>query len=454
MIIDCFIFFNELDLLEGRLEYLYDHVDYFVIVEADVSFKGRPKGFNFTENISRYRKYLDKIIYLPHSIDVSGYDLTVKPTIMYDAPYWEIEVNQRNHMTKALRLFDKEDICLISDLDEIPNKESILEIPNILAGRPAVSLPQEMFMYNLNQKQFLPWVGTVATRVGIALDQGPELIRRKRWQDMLVAPFIGGWHLTYWGGADQIQSKITNFAHQELIDERTSALDYIQSRIDSGQDIFERNLPYVKVNPYNEPRDFLKAFGKYAGIDIKDQKVDPFSQNVGGWFNKDDMKFYSMVYNQLPNNAHIAEIGSWKGKSASHMATMIANGDKSVKFDCIDTWEGSDVVGEKDDADVLNNRLYDVFINNMKPVEGYYTAIQRSSVEAASNYADHSLDFVFIDAAHDYNNVRADILAWKDKVKPGGTLGGHDHPIPDVERAVQELIGPVEVMGCCWYVRK
>jgi beta-1,4-mannosyl-glycoprotein beta-1,4-N-acetylglucosaminyltransferase len=41
MLIDCFTFFNELDMLECRLEYLYDKVDQFVLVEADITHSGK-----------------------------------------------------------------------------------------------------------------------------------------------------------------------------------------------------------------------------------------------------------------------------------------------------------------------------------------------------------------------------------------------------------------------------
>ena len=71
MLIDCFTFFRELDLLEGRLEYLYDSVDYFVIVEADITFACKKKPLNFLNNIKRYKKYLDKIVYQPITIDTT-----------------------------------------------------------------------------------------------------------------------------------------------------------------------------------------------------------------------------------------------------------------------------------------------------------------------------------------------------------------------------------------------
>ena len=191
--------------------------------------------------------------------------------------------------------------------------------------------------------------------------------------------------------------------------------------------------------------------------------VAPYAGSVEGWFSLDDMRFYTYAYDQLPDNCHIVEIGSWKGRSSSHMATMIANGNKQVKFDCIDIWDGT--IGHQantniEDQDVLKmyntflgNKLYNLFLKNMKPVEGHYTPIRAASLDAVKQYADSSLDFVFIDAAHDYDNVRADIIAWSPKVKPGGMLSGHDYQDPDVKRAISELIGPVDVIGYCWYIK-
>lgn len=444
MIIDCFTFFSELDILEGRLEYLYDHVDYFVIVEGNVTHTGKPKPLNFLANISRYKSYLDKVLYFPWTYDTANMTFEKPETVDYDSSNWKLENKQRNHISEALKFFSLEDICLISDVDEIPSKTAIQDIKIALKGVAAVSLEQEMYSYNLNQRQFSPWAGTVATKIGIALDQTPQTIRDKRWGDMPILRG-SGWHLTHWGGAKQIQNKLNNFAHQELINDRTSSIEYIQSRIDQGQDLFGRNLPYVKVNPYDEPIDFLRAFGKYVGIYVDSKLIAPYADTVEGRFGPGDMSFYTMIYDQLPSNSHIVEIGSWKGRSSSHMAVMIANGNKKIKFDCVDTWEGSDV---------LNKSLYNSFLKNMEPVKDYFTPIRKTSLDAAELYTDSSLDFVFIDAAHDYKNVRADILAWKEKVKPGGILSGHDYPCADVQRAVHELLVSVEVIGQCWYIRK
>ena len=62
-IFDVFMFNNELDLLEVRLEYMYPVIDYFIISEADKYFNGKKKPFFFDKNWERFKKYSDKIIY-------------------------------------------------------------------------------------------------------------------------------------------------------------------------------------------------------------------------------------------------------------------------------------------------------------------------------------------------------------------------------------------------------
>jgi hypothetical protein len=90
---------------------------------------------------------------------------------------------------------------------------------------------------------------------------------------------------------------------------------------------------------------------------------------------------------------------------------------------------------------VANNSLYQHFVENMKPVEGYYNPVIAPSVEAAKLYPNASLDFVFLDAAHDYDNFRSDVIAWLPKVKPGGWIGGHDYTWNEgIRRACNEML--------------
>ena len=63
-IVDCFLFYNEIDLLKIRLEELYDVVDYFILVEGTLTFTGNVKNMYFKDNINLFNKYLNKIIYI------------------------------------------------------------------------------------------------------------------------------------------------------------------------------------------------------------------------------------------------------------------------------------------------------------------------------------------------------------------------------------------------------
>jgi len=162
--------------------------------------------------------------------------------------------------------------------------------------------------------------------------------------------------------------------------------------------------------------------------------------------------WYKSMVNHAQDGAHFVEVGSWKGKSSAFMAVEIANSGKTIKFDCIDTWEGS-----PEHVHMDNSKLYEIFVSNMKPLEQYYKAIKAKSVDAAKLYEDESLDFVFIDACHSYECVVEDIRAWYPKVKKGGVISGHDYndSWPGVVQAVNENIkGPIGTGELCWMYKK
>ena len=106
---DCFLFLNEFELLDMRLKYLDSVVDYFIIVEGSHTFSAQPKSFLLQD----YKFPIDrkKIIYLP---------IAYKPE---PNDFWLNEFCLRNSLSKGIRLANNEDIIMISDVDEIPNKE-------------------------------------------------------------------------------------------------------------------------------------------------------------------------------------------------------------------------------------------------------------------------------------------------------------------------------------------
>jgi beta-1,4-mannosyl-glycoprotein beta-1,4-N-acetylglucosaminyltransferase len=233
--------FNELDLLEGRLEYLYDTVDYFVIVECNITHAGKPKPLNYLKNISRYKKYSDKIFYFPFNPNTSELNFEIDRTnLQYDSPFWQIEKRQRDYIGEALKFFNADDIVLLGDLDEIPIKSAIDSGKEKIETGAAASicLNQELYFYNFLQKQSFPSWGTIITTNKFLQEVSAQWLRDMRSQIPQI--FQGGYHLSYWGDADQVSTKIQNFAHQEFNEEQFTDIDLVKRRIEYGQDPFNR----------------------------------------------------------------------------------------------------------------------------------------------------------------------------------------------------------------------
>jgi hypothetical protein len=127
---------------------------------------------------------------------------------------------------------------------------------------PAIGLVQDMFYYNLKQKQVNPWVGTVITTNRMISEKNPQWFRENRW--VLPAVQNAGWHISYWGDVDKIKYKIQHFAHQEFNSEVNADPNIIQQRIQQGLDLFGReNNEFVPVERSTLPVDLLEVFSKY-----------------------------------------------------------------------------------------------------------------------------------------------------------------------------------------------
>ncbi len=171
--------------------------------------------------------------------------------------------------------------------------------------------------------------------------------------------------------------------------------------------------------------------------------MEHYYQKVQGWFTFPS--FYKSAVEQAKDGYHFVEVGVWKGTSAVYMGVEIVNSKKQIKFDCIDTFEGSDEHNDKNSSiyePLLETKdgLYNHFLDNIAPLKDVITPIRKASIEASELYKDASLDLVFIDAAHDYDNVCADIKAWLPKVKPGGILAGHDIHHPPIQQALKDVL--------------
>ncbi len=161
------------------------------------------------------------------------------------------------------------------------------------------------------------------------------------------------------------------------------------------------------------------------------KNMQHYYESIQGWFNFE--KVYSLMVERSQNHSKFVEVGSWLGKSSVYMAVEINNSGKDIKFYTVDTWEGSLDENDKDKNlhedlfSKMNKSLYDSFLENIIPVENIITPIRKKSIEASKDFEDNSLDFVYIDANHQFRNVLEDLKSWYPKVKSGGVIAGHDY---------------------------
>lgn len=195
MIIDCFTFWKELDLLEIRLNELYKSVDKFILVEASRTQSLIEKPFYFEENKERYSKFLDKIIH----VKVDDYPSN-------DSNLWNMENFQRNCISLGLEKINlsDNDTILISDLDEIPNSSIIEKLNNHSFECLSFDMMFSAYFFNLVALN-RSWVGTVAVKYSLYKQYNAQFFRNIK--DNSPRLKNSGWHLSWCGGYTQIYEK-------------------------------------------------------------------------------------------------------------------------------------------------------------------------------------------------------------------------------------------------------
>ena len=203
MIYDCFTFFNELDLLEIRLNTLDKVVDKFIIAEATVTHTNRPKPLYYAENKARFKKFKDKII---HVVIEDSPDVNVP---------WIIINHQMSVVTRGLKGLKPKpnDTIIISCVDEIPKPERIIEYKD-KPGKHKVFL-QNFSYYFLNCFDYTvdgKWDGARMFSYKDLMTYPTPYIARFTKPDLLIPD--GGWHFSFIGDIKKIQYKMTAMAHQ------------------------------------------------------------------------------------------------------------------------------------------------------------------------------------------------------------------------------------------------
>lgn len=163
---------------------------------------------------------------------------------------------------------------------------------------------------------------------------------------------------------------------------------------------------------------------------------------VQGWLINGDLGFLFDKGMQLPPGAQAVEVGSFMGLSSIVLVNgMLARQNFKAVLHCIDTWRGSE---EHQDLDVIKqDLLYTRFLNNIQNagVDAWVKPLRKPSLEAVSQFADASLDMIYIDGDHSEEGCYADLEAWYPKLKPGGVFFGHDcTPNDGVRKALARFV--------------
>jgi hypothetical protein len=278
---DCFTFFNELDLLEIRLEELWDVVDYFVLAESNVTHTGMFKPLYFDLNKQRFEKYAQKIRHIVVDDMPGGED-----------NLWFRENHQRRCLARGLGDKSPDDLIIVTDADEIPRASVVSSIKHDSQHtRWILFAPQ--YLYKLNYMR-------IKTTNGVDWQAGPSIIVSKsqdftdpQTERTFTFPWVGlpdgtafvahgGWHWSSLGNNQHCIQKINSFVHtNENIPEIVENFDIDRFIASKGShhtpgQFFET----VELNNYF-PNFVLSNAQKFSqhvapGLGVKTSDIYPF----------------------------------------------------------------------------------------------------------------------------------------------------------------------------------
>ena len=248
------MFFDEEQILDLRLNVLNETVDFFVIVESIYNHRGEKRELVFDKN--KFSKFKNKIIYIIHdeipkqveTVNQNDSESEKNRKYIMNAVYREN--SQRNYISQGIKEAEKNDIILISDVDEIPKFENIniREITNKI-----IMFKQYMFHYKYNL--VLPnfkWTGTKAVRKKNLIS--PQWLRntkdrnypiyridtffsKKKYNNIKIIE-DGGWHFSNIKTPKMLNHKFRSYLHHIEFDKAKINENDIQKLINNKQAVY------------------------------------------------------------------------------------------------------------------------------------------------------------------------------------------------------------------------
>jgi beta-1,4-mannosyl-glycoprotein beta-1,4-N-acetylglucosaminyltransferase len=258
-IYDVFPFFNELDLLEIRLNTLDEFVDEFIITEADTTFSGLPKPFYASEALkTKFQKFAHKITIQK----VRNIPATLDP--------FQRDHFQRDKVQDVLnRKMTSRDLLIYGDVDEIPSPRKLKAAIEMHDSQKIniIHFAQDIYYCYLNQKEISgtllsytgeyknvfrkKWLGTNISKRIYSQNFTPTHLRHPIHKKNGIRLKNGGWHFSYIGSEgivsaeERVHKKIVSAAHQEF--NQSTYLDELDDRIQNSKDIFSRKRSRYKI---------------------------------------------------------------------------------------------------------------------------------------------------------------------------------------------------------------
>lgn len=173
------------------------------------------------------------------------------------------------------------------------------------------------------------------------------------------------------------------------------------------------------------------------------------ASGVDGLTKQSELELLYRLASEMPGEAVVVEVGSYRGRSTLAIAAGLESVSNPRLF-AVDTFAGDPDWKERDRPEEARA----IFDRNTRGIP-FLHVIQAESVVAATDFADATVDWVFIDALHDYRSVVVDIRAWAPKVKPSGLFSGHDWARHGVTDAVLRFfpLDHVKVENSIWMTR-
>ena len=203
MIVDTFLFNDEFDILDIRLEITKNYVDKWIVLEGNKTWSAKPKPYNLLAKIEDYnKKYNNKIELITLDIPDGYFD-------------WKCENYSRASIQQGIDKLDDNDIIIHSDIDEFINPEKITDIINFLdQNNKPINCIIEMYIYHFNLKVDRNWQGPMVAKKHMFVNpqqlyRGPNPKKKDR-KHSIGYPEPVGWHWTWVGDDERILNKVTS----------------------------------------------------------------------------------------------------------------------------------------------------------------------------------------------------------------------------------------------------